>query len=76
MHLHGQDVHHFGTVSSYASEVVVPEDCAIKILYHMPLDVAALIGCAVTTGAGAVSDTAAAARPGDSVAVFGAGALA
>ncbi len=74
MHLNGQDVHHFGTVSSYASEVVVPEDCAIKIREDMPLDVAALIGCAVTTGAGAVINTAAA-RPGDSVAVFGCGGI-
>ena len=74
MHRNGQDVHHFGTVSSYASEVVVPEDCAIKIRPDMPLEAAALIGCAVTTGAGAVINTAAA-RPGDSVAVFGCGGI-
>jgi S-(hydroxymethyl)glutathione dehydrogenase / alcohol dehydrogenase len=74
MHWGGRDVHHFGTVSSYASEVVVPEDCAIKIRSDMPLDVAALIGCAMTTGLGAVTNTAGA-RPGESVAVFGCGGV-
>lgn len=40
----------------------------------MPLDVAALIGCAVTTGVGAVTNTALV-RPGDSVVVFGCGGI-
>jgi S-(hydroxymethyl)glutathione dehydrogenase/alcohol dehydrogenase len=74
MHWRGADVFHFGTVSSYASEVVVPEDCAIRIRDDMPLDVAALIGCATTTGIGAVTNTANV-RPGDSVAVFGCGGI-
>ena len=74
MHWRGEDVFHFGTVSSYASEVVVPEDCAIRIREDMPLDVAALIGCATTTGIGAVINTAAV-RPGESVAVFGCGGV-
>jgi len=74
MHRGAQDVHHFGTVSSYASEVVVPVDCAIKIRDDMPLEVAALIGCAITTGVGAVTNTAAV-RPGTSVAVFGCGGI-
>jgi S-(hydroxymethyl)glutathione dehydrogenase/alcohol dehydrogenase len=70
----GQDVYHFGTVSSYASEVVVPADCAIRIREEMPLETAALIGCAVTTGVGAVTNTAAV-RPGTSVGVFGCGGI-
>jgi S-(hydroxymethyl)glutathione dehydrogenase/alcohol dehydrogenase len=74
MHWKGQDVYHFGTVSSYATHQVIPEDCAIKIRDEMPLDVAALIGCATTTGIGAVTNTAGA-RPGQSVAVFGCGGV-
>jgi S-(hydroxymethyl)glutathione dehydrogenase / alcohol dehydrogenase len=74
MHWRGQDVFHFGTVSSYASEVVVPEDCAIKVRSDVPLESAALIGCALTTGIGAVTNTAKV-RPGESVAVFGCGGV-
>lgn len=74
MHWKGQDVHHFGTVSSYATKAVVPVDCAIRIRDDMPLDVAALIGCATTTGIGAVTNTAGV-RPGQSVAVFGCGGV-
>jgi Zn-dependent alcohol dehydrogenase len=70
----GEDVHHFGTVSSYASEVVVPADCAIRIREDMPLEAAALIGCAITTGVGSVINTARV-RPGTSVAVFGCGGI-
>jgi S-(hydroxymethyl)glutathione dehydrogenase/alcohol dehydrogenase len=74
MHWQGKDVYHFGTVSSYATHQVVPEDCAIRIRDEMPLDVAALIGCATTTGIGAVINTARV-RPGESVAVFGCGGV-
>jgi S-(hydroxymethyl)glutathione dehydrogenase/alcohol dehydrogenase len=70
----GEDVHHFGTAATYASEIVVPADCAIKIRDDMPLDVAALLGCAITTGVGAVTNTAGV-RPGTSVAVFGCGGI-
>lgn len=70
----GEDVHHFGTAATYATEIVVPADCAVKIREDMPLDVAALIGCAVTTGVGAVTNTAGV-RPGTSVAVFGCGGI-
>lgn len=70
----GEDVHHFGTAATYASEIVVPADCAVKVRDDIPLDVAALIGCAVTTGVGAVTNTAAV-RPGTSVAVFGCGGI-
>ena len=71
MHMNGQDVHHYGP-ATYASVVLIPERSAVKIRDDMPLEKAALIGCSVMTGVGAVINSAAA-RPGDSVAVFGCG---
>jgi S-(hydroxymethyl)glutathione dehydrogenase/alcohol dehydrogenase len=73
MHMNGQDVHHYGP-ATYASVVLIPERCAVKIRDDMPLEKAALIGCSVMTGVGSVINSAAA-RPGDSVAVFGCGGI-
>ena len=58
MHIDGRDIHHFG-VSTYAPAIVVPESCAVRIPEQMPLDRAALIGCCVPTGVGAVINTGA-----------------
>jgi len=74
MHLKGQDVYHYASIATFGSYSVVPESCAIKIDDDVPLDTAALIGCSVMTGVGAVLNTAQA-RPGDSVAVFGCGGI-
>ena len=71
--LDGAPVHHMGP-SSYAPMVVVSEAMAIRIRADMPLEAAALIGCAVTTGVGAVTNTARL-RPGESLAVFGCGGV-
>lgn len=71
---HGQPVHHYLGVSSFAEEVVVPESGAIPIRRDVPLDVMALIGCAVATGIGAVQRTAQV-PPGASVAVIGCGGV-
>jgi S-(hydroxymethyl)glutathione dehydrogenase/alcohol dehydrogenase len=73
MHLDGHDVFHYG-VSTYASEIVVPESSAIKIRADMPLDRAALIGCSVMTGVGAVIYSADV-PAGASLAVFGCGGI-
>jgi len=51
-------VHHYLGVSSFAEMVVVPESGAIKVRDDAPLDVIALVGCAVATGVGAVRNTA------------------
>src|SRR6266850_2792958 len=72
--LGGLPVYHYGHVATYASRTVVHESCAIKIDPAMPLDRAALIGCSVMTGVGAVINTAAV-PPGASVAVFGVGGV-
>jgi S-(hydroxymethyl)glutathione dehydrogenase/alcohol dehydrogenase len=70
----GQRVNHFLCVSSFAQHAVVPASAVTVIDRAMPLDRAALIGCAVLTGYGAVNNTARV-RRGDRVAVFGCGGV-
>ncbi|MDE0300087.1 MAG: Zn-dependent alcohol dehydrogenase [Candidatus Poribacteria bacterium] len=70
----GKSIHHFATVASFAEYSVIPETCAVPIDRKIPLDKAALIGCSVTTGVCAATNTAQV-RPGSSVAVFGAGGI-
>lgn len=74
LHWKGRPVHHYLGVSSFAEEVVVPESGAIRIRRDVPLDVMALIGCAVATGIGAVQRTAQV-PPGASVVVIGCGGV-
>jgi S-(hydroxymethyl)glutathione dehydrogenase/alcohol dehydrogenase len=74
MSLRGRPVYHYGHVATYASQTVVHESCAIRIDKNMPLDRAALIGCSVMTGVGAVLNTAAV-PAGASMAVFGVGGV-
>ncbi len=69
----GQALHHFGP-ATYAPYTVVHQSAAIPIRRDLPLDVAAMIGCAVATGVGAVINTAGA-HLGDSVAIFGCGGV-
>lgn len=66
-------LHHFGP-ATYAPYTVVAESAAIPIRKDLPLDVAAMIGCAVATGVGAVVNTADA-HLGDAVAVMGCGGV-
>src|SRR6267142_2689776 len=75
MSLGGRPVYQYGHVATYASVTVVAESSAIAIDKNMPLDRAALIGCSVMTGVGAVCNTAAV-PPGASIAVFGVAAWA
>jgi len=70
----GRPVYHFSAVACFADRVVVPQECCVHLSSEVPLDIAALIGCAVTTGVGAVLNTAKI-EPGSSVAVFGAGGV-
>ena len=69
----GKDVYHYGP-STYGSYIVLPESAAVKIRKDFPLESAALIGCSVATGFGAVVNTAGL-RAGQSVAVFGCGGV-
>ena len=61
-------------LSSYGERMLVHENALVKIDDDMPLDRAALIGCGVITGVGAVFNTARI-EPGCSVAVFGLGGV-
>lgn len=69
-----EPLHHYLGVSSFAEEVVVPASGAIKVRDDAPLDVLALVGCAVATGVGAVTNTAGV-EPGSTVAVIGCGGV-
>ena len=70
----GTPVFQFMGLSSFAEEILVHENYVVKIRPDMPLDKAALIGCGVTTGIGAVVNTARV-RPGETVAVIGCGGI-
>lgn len=70
----GEQLHHYLGVSSFAEEVVVPASGAVKVRDDAPLDVIAVVGCAVATGVGAVLNTAAV-EPGSTVAVIGCGGV-
>ncbi len=70
----GQPVQQFAHLSSYAEEMLVHENAVVKVRKEMPLDRAALIGCGVTTGAGAVLRTANV-EAGSTVAVIGCGGV-
>jgi S-(hydroxymethyl)glutathione dehydrogenase/alcohol dehydrogenase len=72
--INGEPVAQFAHLSSYAEEMLVHENAVVKIRDDMPLDRAALIGCGVTTGAGAALRTAAV-EAGATVAVIGCGGV-
>jgi S-(hydroxymethyl)glutathione dehydrogenase/alcohol dehydrogenase len=59
---------------AFAEETLVLERAVVKIPEDVPFEVAALVGCAVTTGFGAVHNTARV-RPGDTVVVVGCGGV-
>ena len=64
----------FANLGSFAEMMLVHEHAVAKIRDDMPLDRAALIGCGVTTGVGAVIHTAGV-EPGSTVAVIGLGGV-
>ncbi len=65
--------HHLG-ISGFAEYAVLSEHSAVRVDPALPPHIAALFGCAVMTGVGAVVNTAGV-RPGESVAVFGLGGV-
>lgn len=74
LHENGHDVFHHLGVSAFATYAVVDQRSAVKIPSDVPPEIAALFGCAVLTGVGAVLNTAAV-RPGESVIVYGLGGV-
>ena len=70
----GEQIRQLYHLASYAEKMLVHERAVVKIRKDMPLDRAALIGCAVMTGFGAVTNTAKV-ETGASVAVIGCGGV-
>ena len=72
--IEGEPAYHYLGVSSFAEYAVVPASGAIKVRADAPLDLIALVGCAVATGVGAVRNTAKV-EAGSVVAVIGCGGV-
>jgi alcohol dehydrogenase len=72
--LEGQPISHFLGVSAFSQYTVAAEESVIKIDKTLPLEKAALFGCAIQTGVGAVMNTAHV-EAGEPVAVFGLGGV-
>ena len=70
----GQPLQQFLNLSSFAEQMLIHEHACVAIRPDMPLDRAALIGCGVMTGVGAVIHTSNV-RPGETVAVIGCGGV-
>jgi NDMA-dependent alcohol dehydrogenase len=70
----GEPVYHYCALACFSEYVVVPGESCVPLQREVPLRVGAVIGCAVTTGVGAVLNKAKV-RAGSSVAVFGAGGV-
>src|SRR4051794_7085973 len=70
----GAKVEQFSHLGGFAEQMLLHERAVVKIADDLPLDRAALVGCAVLTGTGAVFRTARV-EPGGSVAVIGAGGV-
>ena len=72
--LNGEPIRHFAGVSSFSELSTMPEAAVLKIPQDFPLDKAALLGCGVITGVGAVANGAKV-KVGNSVAIFGCGGI-
>ena len=72
--LNGEKIHHYMGCSTFANYTVLPEIALAKIREDAPFDKVCYIGCGVTTGIGAVINTAKV-QPGDNVVVFGLGGI-
>ena len=70
----GEPVSGFVGIGTWAEAVVMPQAAVVKIDDDIPFDVAALVGCGVTTGVGAAINRAQV-KPGSTVVVFGAGGV-
>ena len=70
----GEAVRAYLAIGTFSERAVVPESAAVPVPPEVPFDVAALIGCAVTTGVGAVLNTAAV-PAGASAIVIGCGGV-
>ncbi len=63
-----------GAISTFLEHALIAENRLVPIKKEMPLEAAALLGCAIPTGAGIVINTLQA-KPGSSIVIFGAGGV-
>ena len=70
----GKPIYHYMGTSTFSQYTVLPEISLAKVSKDAPLDEICLLGCGVTTGMGAVMNTAKV-QPGDTVAIFGLGGI-
>ena len=70
----GTPLYHYSFLSTFAEQCVVPASCCVLIRRDAPLEVAALVGCAVMTGYGAAV-LRARVEPGSTAVVYGAGGV-
>ena len=70
----GQTIFHYMGCSTFSNFTVLPEIAVAKIRSDAPFQTSCYVGCGVTTGVGAVLNTAKV-KPGDSVVVFGLGGI-
>ena len=70
----GQPIYHYMGTSTFSEYTVLPEISLAKVNKAAPLEEVCLLGCGVTTGMGAVMNTAKV-KAGDSVAIFGLGGI-
>ncbi|WP_067672982.1 zinc-binding dehydrogenase [Nocardia miyunensis] len=74
LRLGGEPISQFSEISGFAEQVLLHENNAVKVPVEVPFPQAALLGCGVTTGAGAAINSAGI-RVGDNVAVIGCGGV-
>ena len=72
--INGEKILHYMGCSTFANHTVLPEIALAKVREDAPFDKICYIGCGVTTGIGAVINTAKV-KPGDNVVVFGLGGI-
>ena len=72
--INGKPIYHYMGTSTFSQHTVLPEIAVAKIREDAPFDKVCYIGCGVTTGLGAVMNTAKV-EPGSNVAVFGLGGI-
>jgi len=72
--INGQPIYHYMGCSTFSEYTVLPEISLAKVNKDAPLEEVCLLGCGVTTGMGAVVNTAKV-QAGDTVAIFGLGGI-
>ena len=70
----GKPIYHYMGTSTFSEYTIIPEIALARISKEAPLEKVCLLGCGVTTGLGAVTNTAKV-KAGDTVAVFGLGGI-